>query len=147
MTEQKEKGALKSLKTNQRTANPKTKANQSKGETMLSKNTQNVSKESKPMTKQEVFLTTLINVGKAGLNTFQANDIYGDTCLHSEISTLGGDHGIIANRKWETLTNPHKTRCMRYWLSDDDMPMAKKLVNHWRVLRGEKPLYEVTENA
>ncbi len=102
-------------------------------------------KKPKQPTKKEACLTALINVGRAGLNTFQANDIYGDSCLHSEIAAFGGDYGIVACREWETLTNPHKTRCMRYWLSNDDIPKAQKLVNHWRILRGEKALYEVKQ--
>lgn len=92
-------------------------------------------------------LIAFINVGKKGLNRFDAYNVYGDGCLNSTISDLRLGYGIIAIREWEVLPNQHKTRCMRYWLSDDDMPKAKKLVNHWRVIRGEKPLYEVAENA
>ncbi len=136
MKQENKNGALKSLDAGQRT-DRESKNNHNQGVNMIAQ------KEIKPMTKKEVFLTTLINQGKRGLNTFEANKMYGDSCLHSEISSLGNEHNIVACREWETLTNPHKTRCMRYWLADDDLPKAKKLVDFMRIDRGEKPLFEV----
>lgn len=57
-----------------------------------------------------------------GLNQLEAFNAYGETCLHSTISTLSNNYGIRFKRKLE----PHKhrnggtTHFMRYWISDDD---------------------------
>ena len=49
------------------------------------KNFQSNSKP-KPPTKQEVALLALLRAGREGLNTLEANRLYGDTCLHTVIS-------------------------------------------------------------
>lgn len=55
-----------------------------------------------------------------GLNQLEALGLYGETCLHSTVSTLANNHGINFRRRRE----PHKhrgggtTHFMRYWLND-----------------------------
>lgn len=66
-----------------------------------------------------------------GLNELDALKLYGETCLHSTISTLSNNHGISFNRKLE----PHKhrnrdtTHFMRYWL--DDVNRAIKMTSSY----------------
>ena len=53
-----------------------------------------------------------------GINELEALSLYGETCLHSTISTLANTHGIAFKRKME----PHQhqgggiTHFKRYWL-------------------------------
>ncbi len=134
MTQQNKNGALQSLTAGQRTDQER-KNNHNQGVNMIAQNTV------KSMTKKEVFLTTLINRDKEGLNPLQAAKIYGDTCLSSIVSDIRKDDGITLERETVTLDNHFKTTCTRYWLSNDDMPKAKKMVNQLRIKRGEQPLF------
>jgi len=55
-----------------------------------------------------------------GLNELDALKLYGETCLHSTVSTLSNNHGISFTRKFEPHKhrNGGKTRFKRYWLND-----------------------------
>lgn len=87
------------------------------------------------ITKQEIILSALIERGEKGLNTEEAINI-GSTCLNSDISALG-KLGLVISRKWEKL--PRKRggtkRYMRYWLDDENIVEAKKLINFWKIKR------------
>ena len=67
-----------------------------------------------------------------GLNELDALRLYGETCLHSTVSTLSNNHGISFKRKFE----PHRhqgggrTHFMRYWL--DDVGRALKLTSGYK---------------
>lgn len=98
----------------------------------------------RPQSKREAYLEALLFVGYFGLNTFQANKIYGDTCLHSSISELRNQIGLNISDTWEIL--PCRTgqlvRVKRYWLADQKANLhAQKLVDRLRIKRGLKPKY------
>lgn len=61
---------------------------------------------------------TMLNIlARRSLNTFEAKD-YGDSCLHSTVSTLRSK-GHIIRGDWELIKNRFggKTRVMRYRLT------------------------------
>ncbi len=71
-----------------------------------------------PPKKSEVVVETFLT--HQNLNTFQANKLYGDTCLHSAISTLEKKHGIEFQHVPERVINRigKPVRVMRYRLVD-----------------------------
>lgn len=98
----------------------------------------------RPQTKREAYLEALLVVGDKGLNTFQANKVYGDTCLHSSVSELRNCLSMDISDTWESV--PCRTgqmvRVKRYWLTNDRaVEHAQKLVDRLRIKRGLKPKY------
>ncbi|MBS9780141.1 MAG: hypothetical protein KGV51_05880 [Moraxellaceae bacterium] len=130
-------GALNSLDAGQRTHTPKNnlKINSNNGANIMIAQDDDIQ-------KNEKLLMLLIKRGKRGLTTFDTRDDYGDTALRSDISKLHKHNGFELPREW-VKEGVYKTRCKRYWLSDDDIPKAKKMINHLRIKRGKKPLFEV----
>lgn len=65
-------------------------------------------------TKQDVILSVL---ARRSLNTFEASREYGDTCLHSTVSTLRS-LGHVFHDEWEEVRNRFGgiTRVKRYRL-------------------------------
>ena len=60
------------------------------------------------------------------LNRFEAENHH-DHCLHSTVSTLQNDYGILIARKSETvpcLRGRSRVRCMRYWLDTSPVNTA-----------------------
>lgn len=75
----------------------------------------NESTETKPKyTKQDAILNVL---ARRSLNTFEASKEYGDTCLHSTVSTLRS-FGHVIHDEWEDIRNRFGgiTRVKRYRL-------------------------------
>lgn len=76
--------------------------------------------------KYIVSLKELIERGEAGLNELEALSAYGETALHSTISTLCNGHGLEFKRVFE----PHRhrrggiTHFMRYTLIDRDKALS-----------------------
>ncbi len=72
----------------------------------------------RPPTKHEAFVKALIE--RKSINTFEANRIYGDTCLHSTISGFEKRHAVSIPRKAERVKTRHgkHVTVMRYHLSD-----------------------------
>lgn len=98
----------------------------------------------KPATKQEICLLALLNAGTNGLNTMEANRLYGETALHSMISIFRNHYGIIIGGERETVIcrvgTP--TTFARYKLSDDaSIKAVKKLIDYWRNKRNATPLF------
>lgn len=98
----------------------------------------------KPATKQETCLLALLNAGTNGLNTLEANGLYGETALHSMISMFRNHHKLIIGGERETVTcrvgTP--TQFVRYKLSDEaSIKTAKKLIDTWRKQRNATPLF------
>lgn len=84
---------------------------------------------SKAYRKQKyiVALFHLFQAGYAGLNTLEARRLYGDTCLHSIISTLVHEYGFKIPRRDEYIgDSPRPFR--RYWLCETDRARAKPLL-------------------
>lgn len=75
------------------------------------------------------YIVTLTHLINQSLNTFEANAIYGDTCLHSTISDLKNKMGFRIDKKTESITNRvgRKTHVTRYTLHREDV---KRAVNH-----------------
>lgn len=57
----------------------------------------------------------------------EAHKIYGETCLHSTISTLSNKHGIAFSRKSEKY-GLYDSRFTRYTLQEDSRNKALELV-------------------
>ena len=85
----------------------------------------------RPLPKFIITLELMISRGDIGLNQLEAFRIYGETCLHSTVSTLANNHGMGFSRTRE----PHKHRngrnvhFMRYRL--DSLDNALTLINHY----------------
>lgn len=93
--------------------------------------------------KMEVSATLFIERGTHGLNCLEANNEYGDTCLHPSVSKLTHHHGIRFKHQSERITNRAglTSRFTRYsLLSETDVLRAKKLINHFRSRRGLSPI-------
>lgn len=91
----------------------------------------------KPPTKNEVALSHLLD---QSLNTFEANRLYGDTCLHSTISLFENSYGFSFRRSPERIANRVGTKVTvtRYRLMTDHEQKAKNLVRQLREKRGAK---------
>lgn len=103
----------------------------------------------KPQTKQEVSLKALLDAGKNGLNTLEANQLYGDTALHSMISIFRNHYSLTISGTRESLTCRAGTPVSfeRYrLLEDSSVKSAKKLIDRWRIKRGAPPLYKQAIN-
>ena len=84
--------------------------------------------------KSEVVLETFLK--HRSLNTFQANNLYGDTCLHTAVSVLERNHGIQFNHIPERIINRigKPVRVMRYCLVDREK--AQQLHSYFQRERG-----------
>ncbi len=77
--------------------------------------------------KHIIALTFLI---QRPLNTLEALNLYGDTCLNTTISHLTHQHGFRFIKKLE----PHRNQAgglvyfKRYWLEDDHIAHASHLI-------------------
>jgi hypothetical protein len=85
------------------------------------------SKKPKYNTKKASMLRLFINLGKRGLNCFEAANGHHDYVLRTTVSDLQRDYGLKFSRKYEQVPNAFNTTtdCMRYWL--DDLNKAKAL--------------------
>lgn len=57
----------------------------------------------------------------------EANELYGDTALHSTVSTLWNTYGLVFIREYE-IYGPHKARFVRYTLANASREQARKLL-------------------
>lgn len=58
----------------------------------------------------------------------EAHELYGETCLHTTISTLWNDHGIAFERVAETY-GKFDSRFTRYTLLEDSRERAVQLIS------------------
>lgn len=92
-----------------------------------------------PPIKNERSLELALIKGPLGFTQPEAFAIYGESCLHSTISTLQNDHGILFNRRPDKSTIKHYRQkpFYRYWLADcHQSEKALTLLNHYRRKRG-----------
>ncbi|SIS82658.1 helix-turn-helix domain-containing protein [Neptunomonas antarctica] len=89
------------------------------------------SNKAKPLPLKIIALTHLL---KRSLITLEATSLYGDTALHSTISTLTHKHGLVFHRKRVTHQHRHgrSVYFTRYTLSDDSRETAEALVKHYK---------------
>jgi len=101
------------------------------------------SKPTKAPFKIEVTAMLFVERVDQGMNSPEAHYEYGESCLHTSVSTLYNNHGISFKRKSESFTNRAGTTSSftRYsLLTTDDELRAKKLINNYRLRRGLSPL-------
>ena len=94
--------------------------------------TKNQRIESNLPTKKERVLSYFLTGAK--LNRFEAERIVNDHCLHSSVSTLQREHGLLIDRVFETvpaLQGLATARVCRYWLhsSPDNLKRARALLS------------------
>jgi hypothetical protein len=77
--------------------------------------------------KHIVALYHLYQAGYEGLNTFEAKKLYGDTCLHSVISTLVHEYDFQIPRRSEYV-GEFPRPFARYWLCESDRAKAEPLL-------------------
>lgn len=92
--------------------------------------TSETSPDKKPGTKLAAMLREFLK-GR-NLNRFEA-EFHHDHCLHSTVSTLQNDYGILIARRGETvpcLRGRSTVRCVRYWLdtAPDNILAARALL-------------------
>ena len=93
----------------------------------------------KPPTKLELCLIELLSCGANGLTELEALSVYGETSLHSTISTLSNSKGLVFKRESQPHTHQHgrKVFFTRYWLLDDkEIAKARSLLGMYEVKRG-----------
>jgi len=93
----------------------------------------------RPPYKLEISLLLFLRLGKEGMNQPEANRAYGETCLHTTVSTLQNDYGIGLFRRSEPWKHRYggSTHFTRYWLADGKAePLAISLLNKLRQKRG-----------
>lgn len=78
-------------------------------------------------------IISLIHLMERSLNTLEAMSLYGETALHSTISDLAHDHGLVFDRQMEPHQhrNGGRTHFMRYTLNDGSRESAEALVNRY----------------
>ena len=93
----------------------------------------------RPPFKIELCVDELVFRSSRGMNELEALQAYGETCLHTTISTLANKHGLIISRR----TEPHNhkrggvTRFTRYSLVDElSKRKALALLAHYQKRRG-----------
>ncbi|TLS66571.1 hypothetical protein FEF65_10065 [Mariprofundus erugo] len=64
------------------------------------------------------------------MNFIEAQQRHHDRSLHSTVSEIQTDYGIVVQRKWETVPGYQgaPTRCRRYWLEADQRELARELL-------------------
>jgi hypothetical protein len=100
-------------------------------------------KPTRPPFKIEIALRLFIERGQQGMNTLEANALFGDTALHSTVSDATNKHGVKFKHQPESVRNRAGSisRFTRYsLLTGSDILRAKKLVNNYRAYRGLSPL-------
>jgi hypothetical protein len=92
----------------------------------------------RPPFKIELCIDELLIRGSDGMIELEALQAYGETCLHTTVSSLANRHGLLIDRKSE----PHKhrrggtTHFTRYSLIDDkSVAKALNLLKHYSKLR------------
>lgn len=82
-------------------------------------------------------IIALTHLLKRSLITLEAMSLYGGTALHSTISDLTHDHGLVFDRQMEPHQhrNGGKTHFMRYTLSDGSREAAESLVKRYKRAR------------
>ena len=74
-------------------------------------------------------------------NTYDANRAYGDTCLHSETSSIQNNHGILVNRVKKKVPESRSSGAVaHYFLIGDNRIKAMRLVDRFRAKRNAEPI-------
>lgn len=74
-------------------------------------------------------------------NTFDANRAYGDSCLHSEISSLQKDYSIMVDRVKKQVPSARSNSLFaHYFLVGENRIKAMALVDRLRAKRNAEPM-------
>jgi hypothetical protein len=74
-------------------------------------------------------------------NTHDAGRAYNETCLHSEVSSLQKDHGIMVDRVRKQIPSARsRATYSHYFLTGDNRIKAMKLVDKLRAKRNAEPI-------
>ena len=98
-----------------------------------------------PPYKQEITLLCFLRLGQSGMNQPEANELMGESCLHTSVSSLQNSKGITFFRRSEPWTHRHsgKTHFTRYWLAcPKEEVKAVALLNKLRARRGMYPIQQ-----
>lgn len=81
------------------------------------------------------YIVALSILATRSLNELEAFNLYGETCLHSTISTLWNNKGIGFDRVLEPHTHRArgKTHFMRYTLQKRHRAKALNLLQHYNI--------------
>jgi hypothetical protein len=93
----------------------------------------------RPPFKIELCIEELLYRGEKGMIELEALQVYGETCLHTTISTLANKHGLIIARKTEAHNHRRGgvTHFTRYTLIDElSVRKANSLLSHYMKRRG-----------
>lgn len=97
----------------------------------------------RPSYKREVCGLSFLRLKRYGMNQPEASRLYGETCLHTMVSTFQNEYGIQIFRRLEPWTHRHngKTHFNRYWIADYQAELKMvSLVNRLREKRGMAPI-------
>jgi hypothetical protein len=101
----------------------------------------NESKAKRPPFKLEETLICLLHRGPSGLIQPEAQDAYRESCLHTVISMLQNDYGILIMRRQEPKRNKYRKPFTRYSLTDGKAEvLAVCLLNNLRFKRCMAPI-------
>lgn len=98
-----------------------------------------IKKEVRPPYKLELCIKELLKQGEAGIIELEAFGIYGETCLHTTISTLANDKGLVFKRVPAPHIHRHggKAIFVRYSLLNEvETRKAQALLAHYENKRG-----------
>ena len=74
-------------------------------------------------------------------NTHDAGRAYNETCLHSEVSSLQKNHGIMVDRVRKQIPNTRsRAAYAHYFLTGDNRIKAMALVDKLRAKRNAEPM-------
>lgn len=74
-------------------------------------------------------------------NTHDAGRAYNETCLHSEVSSLQKNHGIMVDRVRKQIPNTRsRAAYAHYFLTGDNRIKAMALVDKLRAKRNDEPM-------
>jgi len=98
-----------------------------------------IKKKVKPPYKLELCIQELLKQGEAGMIELEAFGTYGETCLHTTISTLANDKGLVFKRVPAPHIHRHggKAIFVRYSLLNEvEIRKAQALLTYYENKRG-----------
>lgn len=105
----------------------------------INHNSQFDSIPTKRPTKTEDCLICLLT--RHETTTYDANRVYGDSCLHTEISSIQKNRGILVGRVKKRVPNSRSNAAVaHYFLAGENRTLAMALVDKYRKHRNAEPI-------
>lgn len=93
----------------------------------------------KPPTKMEECLILLLS--RHETHTHHAGRAYNETCLHSEVSGIQKNHGIMIDRIYKQIPNARsRAAYAHYFLTGENRTKAMDLIDKLRAKRNAEPI-------